>query len=95
MRLNNGLLHALQLAGGSGKLAQEIGVKKQTISFILHNLDGYCPIKIKDKIRERYGLSNKEFEFYTNKPGLGYVTQRFINKTILMQYKDNRRKYYE
>lgn len=88
MKLNNGVLHAMQLCGGSTQLAEKLEIKKATISYVLRKLDGYCPYYIRHKIQEVFpGITDDEFLYYTEKKGFQYITRRWLESTLLIKYK--------
>lgn len=88
MKLNNGVLHAMQLCGGSTRLAEKLKIKKETISYILRKLDGYCPFYIRQKIQKNFPcVAEDEFWYYTEKKGFKYITRRWLESTPLIKYK--------
>lgn len=90
MKLNNGLLHAMQLAGGSTPLAKQLKMKKTQLSFILHHFDGYCPGYVKQRIMDNYFVGEDEFNYFTKKSGTKYITKSWLEKTLLLKKKENK-----
>jgi len=91
MRINNGILHAMQIAGGNKELSELLGIKKARLSFIIHRLEGYCPRTLKNKIQEKLNVADEEFNYYSDaNENLKYITKSWIERTLLMKYKNKK-----
>ena len=71
MKINNGILRALQLCEGSQKeVAEKIGTTPAYISGIIHNKSGYCPMSLRKKLLEAFPvLCKDDFRYYTEIDG--------------------------
>lgn len=93
IRINNGILRALQLNEGSQKaVADKIGTTRAYLSGIIHNMSGYCPISLKKKLLEAFWeLNVSDFDFYTEIEGKHLSRDKVMAKLII-KYKNQKSK---
>ena len=85
IRVNNGILRALQLNEGSQKeVADKIGTTRAYISGIIHNMPGYCPVSLRKKLLEAFPiLSEDDFWYYTEIDGNNLSRDKVMAKLII------------
>ena len=85
IRINNGILRALQLNEGSQKaVADKIGTTRAYISGIIHNMSGYCPVSLRKKLLEVFPiLSEDDFWYYTEIEGNNLSRDKVMAKLII------------
>ena len=85
IRINNGILRALQLNEGSQKaVADKIGTTRAYISGIIHNMSGYCPLSLRKKLLEAFPiLSEDDFWYYTEIEGNNLSRDKVMAKLII------------
>ena len=93
IRVNNGILRALQLNEGSQKaVADKIGTTRAYISGIIHNMSGYCPVSLRKKLLEAFPiLSKDDFWYYTEIEGNNLSRDKVMAKLII-KYKNQKSK---
>lgn len=93
IRINNGILRALQLNEGSQKaVADKIGTTRAYISGIIHNMSGYCPVSLRKKLLEVFPiLSEDDFWYYTEVEGKNLSRDKVMAKLII-KYKNQKSK---
>ena len=93
VRVNNGILRALQLNEGSQKaVADKIGTTRAYISGIIHNMSGYCPVSLRKKLLEVFPvLSEDDFWYYTEVEGKNLSRDKVMAKLII-KYKNQKSK---
>lgn len=85
IRINNGILRALQLCEGSQKeVAEKIGTTRAYISGIVHNCSGYCPISLKRKLLEAFPILNfSDFDYYSEIEGIHLSRDKVMSRLII------------
>ena len=85
IRINNGILRALQLNEGSQKaVAEKIGTTRAYISGIIHNMSGYCPMSLRKKLLEAFPvLCKDDFCYYTEIDGDNLSRDKVMAKLII------------
>ena len=93
VRVNNGILRALQLNEGSQRaVADKIGTTRAYISGIIHNMSGYCPVSLRKKLLEVFPvLSEDDFWYYTEVEGKNLSRDKVMAKLII-KYKNQKSK---
>ena len=93
IRINNGILRALQLNEGSQKaVADKIGTTRAYISRIIHNMSGYCPVSLRKKLLEVFPiLSEDDFWYYTEIEGNNLSRDKVMAK-LIFKYKNQKSK---
>lgn len=93
IRINNGILRALQLNEGSQKaVSEKIGTTRAYISGIIHNMSGYCPMSLRKKLLEAFPiLSKDDFCYYTEIEGNNLSRDKVMAKLII-KYKNQKLK---
>jgi hypothetical protein len=93
IRINNGILRALQLCEGSQKeVADKIGTSRAYISGIIHNMSGYCPMSLRKKLLNAFPILCKDdFLYYTEIEGKNLSRDKVMAKLII-KFKDQKSK---
>ena len=93
IRINNGILRALQLNEGSQKaVSEKIGTTRAYLSGIIHNMSGYCPMSLRKKLLEAFSiLSKDDFMYYTEIDGKHLSRDKVMAKLII-KYKNQKSK---
>ena len=94
MKINNGILRALQLCEGSQKeVAEKIGTTPAYISGIIHNKSGYCPMSLRKKLLEAFPvLCKDDFRYYTEIDGNNLSRDKVMSRLIIKYNKQRRKK---
>ena len=93
IKVNNGILRALQLNEGSQKeVADKIGTTRAYISGIIHNMTGYCTVSLRKKLLEVFPiLSEDDFWYYTEIEGNNLSRDKVMAK-LIFKYKNQKSK---
>lgn len=93
IKINNGILRALQLCEGSQKeVADKIGTTRAYISGIIHSKLGYCPISLRKKLLNAFPILCKDdFLYYTEIEGDNLSRDKVMAK-LVVKYKDQKTK---
>ena len=85
IKINNGILRALQLCEGSQKeVAKKIGTTRAYLSGIIHSKLGYCPISLRKKLLNAFPvLSKDDFLYYTEIEGKNLSRDKVMAKLII------------
>lgn len=85
MRINNGILRALQLCGGSSKqVADKIGTTRAYVSGIIHGYCGYCPISFREKLLKAFpALTISDFDYYSEIDGIHLSRDKVMSRLII------------
>ncbi len=93
IKINNGILIALQICEGSQKeVADKIGTTRAYLSGIIHSKLGYCPISLRKKLLKAFPiLSKDDFWYYTEIEGKHLSRDKVMAK-LVVKYKDQKTK---